>query len=197
MKRLLVMSSFALVALIGVTGSSFAQSNPVHPYDYKPGTAGKMGIGVGGREAYHPDYYSVAPGFGFGLFGGYGGYGYGPANSSPNISGLPSQPMAAPDSPAHDNYRSRYYTSSPSHPDAAAIDVKVPAGAQLWFEGRETQQKGVDRFFESPPLEQGKSYLYQVKAVWTNAKGEKVERTQTVQVRSGAYVALDLRKPQS
>jgi uncharacterized protein (TIGR03000 family) len=197
MKRLLLTASFALATLIGAAGHSFAQSYPVRPYDYKPGTAGKMGIGVGGREAYHPDYYSGAPGYGYGLYGGYGGYGYGPANNSPNTTGLPSQPMAAPDSSANDSYRSRYYTSSPSHPNAAAIDVKVPAKAKLWFQGRETQQKGADRFFESPPLEQGKSYAYQVKAVWTNEKGEKVERTRTVQVRSGAYVALDLRKPQS
>ncbi len=193
MRFLSITGALAALTLLGEAGSTFAQSYSRQPYDYKPGNAGVMGIGPGGREAYHPDYYSGATyGYGFGIYGGYG-----PANYSPNITGLPSQPMADPDSANLGAYRSRYYTSSASHPNAAAIDVKVPSGAKLWFQGRQTRQNGTDRFFESPPLEQGKSYAYKVKAVWTNANGEKIERTRTVQVRAGTHVAVDLRKPQS
>jgi uncharacterized protein (TIGR03000 family) len=112
----------------------------------------------------------------------------------PNILGEPSEPEAAPDEVYLEGYRSRSYTISLSHPYAAAIDVSVPAGSQLWFQGQPTQQKGSVRFFESPPLEPGKTYVYKIKAVWTTAKGEKVERTRTLQIHSGDYVRLDLRK---
>lgn len=184
-------SALAVFTGILAVGSSLAQSYPRNPSDYKPGNAGVMGIGPGGREAYHPDYYSSSP------FARYWGYGYGPWNYQPNVTGLPSQPMAAPDAVYSGHYHSRYYTSAPSHPNAAAIDVKLPAKAQLWFQGQQVRQDGPVRFFESPPLEEGKTYAYKVKAVWTDENGEKVERTRTVQVRTGAYVTLDLSKPKS
>lgn len=113
-----------------------------------------------------------------------------------NITGAPAEPEAAPDETYLERYpyRSYSYTLTRSHPNAAAIDVKVPAGSQLWFQGQLTQQKGSVRFFESPPLEPGKTYAYKVKAVWINAKGEKVERTRTVHIHAGDYLTLDLRK---
>lgn len=121
-------------------------------------------------------------------------YGYGPANVSPNVLGEPSEPEANPDELFLEAYRPHYYHLSLSHPYAASIDVKVPAGAQLWFEGQKTQQQGSYRIFESPPLEPGKIYSYKVKARWTNAKGEIVERTRTLQIHAGTYVKLDLQK---
>jgi uncharacterized protein (TIGR03000 family) len=77
--------------------------------------------------------------------------------------------------------------------DVAAIDVRVPAEAQLWFQGQKTQQQGSNRFFESPPLEAGKTYAYKVKAAWMNDKGENVERMRTLQVRAGDYLRIDMR----
>lgn len=202
MNRLFATGAFAGLALVFAAQSGLAQSYPRNPYDYRPGNAGVMGIGPGGREAYHPNYYSSSPyarygGYGHGLDYGNGGYGYTPWTYPPNITGLPSQPLASPDSAALESYRSRYSSATVSHPNAAAIDVKVPAQAQLWFQGQQTQQQGPIRFFESPPLDQGKTYAYKIKAVWTDDKGEKVERTRTVQVRSGGHVTLDFRKPQS
>lgn len=196
MKHLFLMGALAILGLAAAKGDCFAQAYPRNPYDYQPGNAGIMGIGPGGREAYHPDYYSSGGSNRSGGYG-YGSYGYGPWNSQPNITGLPSQPMAAPDSPTREGYRSRYFTATASHPNAAAVDVKVPPRARLWFQGQQTQQQGSDRFFESPPLEPGKTYAYKVKAEWTNADGKKIERTQTVQVRAGSHVAVDLRKPPS
>src|SRR6185437_6185625 len=111
MKRLFLTGALTALAWAATIGDGFAQSYPRHPYDYRPGNAGIMGIGPGGREAYHPQYYSTEPSY------GYRGYGYGRWNYWPNITGLPSQPMAAPDYAIREEYRSRYYTASPSHPN--------------------------------------------------------------------------------
>lgn len=80
------------------------------------------------------------------------------------------------------------------HPNAATIDVKVPANARLWFQGEERRQRGPRRFFESPPLEPSKEYAYQVNAEWNDKNGKKVERQQTIDVRAGVRVTLDFRK---
>lgn len=188
MRHLMTTAALAVLAVIGTAGRGSAQAYPRNPYDYNPGNAGIMGVGPGGREAYHPYYYSGMPGYGY-----VPGYNY-----APNITGLPSQPMSGTAPGVHGENQSVYsYAPSKPHPDAAAIDVKVPAGARLWFQGTETRQRGDDRFFESPPLEAGKSYRYEVKAEWTDDNGEKVERTRTLHVRAGTRVSVDLRKPSS
>jgi len=203
MERLFKTTALAVLTLMWATGNSSAQGYSGAPYLYKPGNAGIMGIGPGGREAYQPQYYSSAPYFGYGMFGGYGwgmnsGYGYGPANSSPNVTGMPSAPEAAPDESYLQRRRpgatAAVAAAAPTNPNAAAIDVAVPAGSQLMVQGQQTQQKGRVRFFESPPLQPGKTYAYKLQALWTNANGEKVERTRTVQVHAGDYVRLDLRR---
>ncbi len=195
MTRIFGTATFATLILMLGAGRSFAQGYSGAPYLYKPGNAGVMGIGPGGREAYQPQYYSSAPYFGYGMFGGYG---YGPANNFPNVTGMPSEPAAAPDESYLQRRRPRNFTAvaaaAPTNPNAAAIDVAVPAGSQLMVQGQQTQQKGRVRFFESPPLQPGKTYAYKLQAVWTNTSGEKVERTRTVQVHAGDYVRLDLRK---
>ncbi len=205
MRRIFATATFATLVFMLGTGESFAQTQGYSgsPYLHKPGNAGVMGIGPGGREAYQPQYYSSAPYFGYGAFGGYGwgmnsGYGYGPANYFPNTTGMPSQPEAAPDASYLQRRRPGNFTAiaaaAPTNPNAAAIDVAVPAGSQLMVQGQQTQQKGRVRFFESPPLQPGKTYAYKLQAVWTNPNGEQVERTRTVQVHAGDYVRLDLRK---
>jgi uncharacterized protein (TIGR03000 family) len=184
MRRLWTPATLAALSLLVLIGSSFGQAYPRHPYEYKPGNAGVMGIGPGGREAYHPDYYTPAPGT---------IYGYGPGYYyPPNITGMPSEPMALPDSVQPGRSVSRY-GPSPAATNAAAIDVKVPAGARLWFQGRETRQRGTERFFESPPLAEGKHYAYQVKVQWTDENGKVIERKRNIEVRPGAHITVDLR----
>jgi uncharacterized protein (TIGR03000 family) len=167
MRRFLTAASLVMPLLMGATANSFAQ--PV-PY----------------RDPYGPPKSGYGP----------PRRGLGPANVSPNVLGEPSEPEANPDEfflEALHPYLSRYYTIVPSHPDAVMIDVQVPVGAQLWFQGQKTRQSGAIRFFESPPLQQGKIYVYKIEAAWQNEKGEKVERTRMIQVHAGQFVRLDLR----
>jgi uncharacterized protein (TIGR03000 family) len=65
--------------------------------------------------------------------------------------------------------------------------VNVPAGAQLWFDGKATTTTGSIRQFDSPPLTPGSRYSYEVRARW-NENGHEVTQTQQVEVSAGAYV---------
>ena len=75
---------------------------------------------------------------------------------------------------------------APVPPDArcALVEVRVPAGAALWFDGEKTGQTGPARLFWSPPLELGKVCHYQVRARWSQ-EGRTVEQAQTVAVAAG------------
>jgi uncharacterized protein (TIGR03000 family) len=72
----------------------------------------------------------------------------------------------------------------------AEIEVRVPAGADLWFAGAKTRQTGAKRLFESPPLEPGQWYGYDVTARWLQ-DGKEVLRKAHVSVAAGVRVALD------
>lgn len=73
--------------------------------------------------------------------------------------------------------------------EAASITVRVPADAQLWFNGTPTKAAGRIREFRSPPLPAG-TYIYHVQARWSE-NGEKVTETRQVEVTPGANVEVD------
>jgi uncharacterized protein (TIGR03000 family) len=131
---------------------------------------------------YHGGYY---PGWGFGI--GIGlpfAYGY----SYPYYSG-------------GYYYGPSYYPGYADYtvPDAssvtqnnALVEVRVPrSDATVWLEGAQTQQTGTEREFASPPLEQGKTYTYDVRARWIDKNGAVVDRTQHVPIHSGERVMVD------
>jgi uncharacterized protein (TIGR03000 family) len=64
------------------------------------------------------------------------------------------------------------------------IAVRVPAGAELWFDGNKTSQTGEVRRFLTPPLEHGYEYSYEVHARW-NETGHAVIRVRKVTVHAG------------
>jgi uncharacterized protein (TIGR03000 family) len=84
------------------------------------------------------------------------------------------------------NY-ARYLEESHS----AAIQVHLPADAEVWFEGRKMEQSGNWRTFFSPALERGVDYTYHIKARWTQ-NGRQVERKRTVTVHAGDRIHIDL-----
>ncbi len=65
------------------------------------------------------------------------------------------------------------------------FQVEVPEMAQVWIEGQPTRQTGPQRAYSSPPLEAGKTYLYEIKARWIE-NGKPVEQTQTIALRTGS-----------
>ncbi len=69
-------------------------------------------------------------------------------------------------------------------PKPAMVVVQVPPGAELWFDGNQTQQAGGQRVFVSPPLQPGRSFHYVVRARWPQ-EGKAVEQFQMVTVGAG------------
>jgi uncharacterized protein (TIGR03000 family) len=72
----------------------------------------------------------------------------------------------------------------------ARIIVRLPANAELWFEGQKMTGTGSVREFESPPLTPGQRYTYEVRAQWED-NGKLVKQTQTVGVKARAFVNVD------
>ena len=86
--------------------------------------------------------------------------------------------------------QSQSFYSGPNGNRTATIRVQVPADAQIWFGDSLTQQQGVDRIFESPPLEGNRDYSYTIKARWTK-DGKPEERTRQVTVQPGQPVTVN------
>jgi uncharacterized protein (TIGR03000 family) len=82
--------------------------------------------------------------------------------------------------------------------NTAMIDIRIPdPNAQIWLDGQETKQRGTFRPFVSPPLEQGKTFHYKVRARWQQ-DGKEMDQTKTVEFKAGQrqVVTFDARANQ-
>jgi uncharacterized protein (TIGR03000 family) len=151
------------------------------------GCYGGMGMGYGGC-------YGMGMGWGGGWGGGYGGYalgGYGPMIGgyaySPVISSFGSwgTPIVSNAGviPNAGTMQSFYNPPTTSGNEATVI-VHVPQSASLKIDGQATQQSSSTRVFTSPPLEQGKTYIYKISAE-VNRNGHTVRDTKNIEVRAG------------
>jgi uncharacterized protein (TIGR03000 family) len=79
----------------------------------------------------------------------------------------------------------------------AQVRVVVPSPeAKVWIEDTLTRQKGTDRVFVSPPLEQGPTYAYTVKTSWLE-RGREVTLEKPVKVRPGQESLVDFTVPEA
>jgi uncharacterized protein (TIGR03000 family) len=76
----------------------------------------------------------------------------------------------------------------------ALIDVFLPADATLTFQDELTTETGPVRAFQSPPLEPGRTYTYDIRATWRGEGGRPAARKQRVTVRAGDHVEVDFNK---
>jgi uncharacterized protein (TIGR03000 family) len=84
-----------------------------------------------------------------------------------------------------------YQASDPARDDAPAyITVRVPPGAELWFDGLKMAPTGHVRVFHSPPLTPRVRYAYEIRARWLE-NGRPVTQTQTVAVYAGELTEVD------
>ena len=171
--------------------------------------------------AYHGGAYygsGYNRGYGSGLFlyanlspsyyGNYGGYGYGyrpyydsnyytPSYSTYSNYYTPSYSSYV--TPSRD--LSAYY-NPPAVPALtpmasavpATLEVHVPADAELFLDGNPTRQRGEVRTFESPPLQTGQVFTYEIRARWMQ-DGKPVEMTRSVDVSAGTRPVVDFRQP--
>jgi len=89
------------------------------------------------------------------------------------------------------NYFSPDGQGALTRPNRVLIELRVPAGAEVTFDGEKTTSTGTLRQYVSPPLTAGQPYSYRVTATWQD-DGKEVVRTRTVQFRAGERRTLDL-----
>jgi len=88
------------------------------------------------------------------------------------------------------SYGSTSDTFAGRNDSAAHLEVRVPANAEVFFEGHKTAQTGTVRHFVSPSLDANQNYTYTVRAHW-NENGQDIDRTKQVTVRAGQAETVD------
>jgi len=79
----------------------------------------------------------------------------------------------------------------PSQPTElrARLALTIPMRSRVWLGGKEMDSNASPVVLESPPLQQGQSYTFDVKVAWPN--GDKTEeRTRSVTVGAGDQTSL-------
>lgn len=173
------------------------------------GGGGGHGGGGYGHGGYGHGGYGYG-GYGYGGFGfGYGGYaffggGYGPWWYSyyPWYAYYPAYGYAAAPS-FYADYSSFYpstavtptVTSPPAgNPNIARVGVLLPdPNAQMLVNGKPTTTTGTARLFETPELQPGQTYSYQISASWTD-NGKPVKLDQKIKVTAGKLTVVDFNR---
>ena len=165
---------------------------------YGPGGIG-YGRGYGGYGmGYGSGYYSSGWSPGYSSWGS-GSYPGGYANSYPsdNYSIMPSESIAGATGTGYQSFYPPSNAGQFNDGTRAMIRVRVPADAQVMFEGTPTTQTGPERVFVTPPLEGNGNYTYKVTARWRDQSGQDVTRSETVRFSAGRTVDVDLMAAQN
>jgi len=91
--------------------------------------------------------------------------------------------------------RSFYYSPATTavRNNEVLFEVRAPEKAEIWFEGKKTEQTGTIRQYVSTGLTPGQKYTYELKAKWMEDGKEKVE-TRNIEVAAGQFKTIDLSK---
>jgi len=203
MRKTVLILSLVAATWLAASNDAFAQR----------GILGGRGIGIGvgrygggnyggyGRGYYGGGYYPGSYGtsyYGGGYGSGYyrGGYGsaYSPgyygSNYYSNSYPAYSTPMYYSDpivQTSGTDYRQSFYLE----PNSSTLTVRVPnPDAEVWFDDTLTKQRGMERIFHTPALQQ--AGIYTIKARWTE-NGRTIEREQRVQVQPGQPATVEFR----
>jgi uncharacterized protein (TIGR03000 family) len=161
MKRACVILTLAVLAMLAAANEASAQIRI---------GAGRWGVYVG--PGYYPSYYY--PGYYYPSYS-WRSYYYPPTYVEP-VQVVPS------------GVNRSYYVD----PTTANLTVLVPrADAQVWLNDTLMTQQGMDRLFQTPPLQRTGTYI--VKARWTD-NGKTIDQQRTVEVSPGQAVIVDFRR---
>jgi uncharacterized protein (TIGR03000 family) len=160
--------------------------------------------GGGWHGHHHRGFYGYYPYWGWGdpwYYGGYASYNYWPNyyayTPTYDYYSTPYYYGSAPDYGTYSQPSSNYTygaQATPATDNTAVITVVVPADAQVWFGNSATSQTGTVRNFQSPPLNPGRRYVYEVRAKWRE-DGQEVTKARQVDVWAGARVTVDFTQP--
>jgi uncharacterized protein (TIGR03000 family) len=77
------------------------------------------------------------------------------------------------------------YTGESAAPSGlTSITLRVPENAEVWIQGKKTEEKGMERRFTLPSLDPGTIYDYDIRVAWTE-NGQKKSDTAHLNVRVG------------
>jgi uncharacterized protein (TIGR03000 family) len=135
----------------------------------------------------------------YGSYPYYDSYAYG---GSPGYSSFYSGPTTYYDDtlqgqpPADEGYTedNRPRGGSAIAENAALIAVRVPANTEVWFQGKKTSETGTVRQFQTPPLDPGQGYTYNVRARWKEG-GREIDQTRKLAVRAGDRLGISFMPP--
>ncbi|SRR6266851_5174539 len=119
----------------------------------------------------------------------YRAFTYSPAYYSTYQTSIPQAGGYYGSASTEDYYRTS--TTEAAMERAVLINLRVPADAKIWFDGRETIQTGTARSFESPRLAVGPEYTYEVR-IQSKRDGKEVTQTRQVIVHAGDEINLTL-----
>jgi uncharacterized protein (TIGR03000 family) len=162
---------------------------------YGPGWGGCSGYGsCGGSWGCYGGSWGGGGGWGnaidyncfgcHGCYGCYGGFGctgfnpYGPNPATPEII-----PAPKPDDKKKDG------SNSSVAPNRAKVIVQLPAGAKLFVDDQPIKTSADNQAFNTPQLERGQTYYYEVRAEAIR-DGKTVVETKRVLVRAGQEVSV-------
>jgi uncharacterized protein (TIGR03000 family) len=83
----------------------------------------------------------------------------------------------------------------PQNERIANIQLKVPANAEVWFQGEKMALTGPLRVFQSPPLPPGSKFVYDIRARWKE-DGKDVVQAQSIIVFAGADLSVQFPIPE-
>ncbi len=144
-------------------------------------------------------FFPYAP-FGLGFPSGYGyPFGYGSFGYSYGYFGMYSAPTYSytytyVSAPPRSAYTQSHAAPSPVTSRTALIEVRVPADAEVSFNGETTSETGTLRTFRSKPLQDDTIYTFEVKASWKE-NDKPVERTRKVRLQAGEEIRISLLNP--
>jgi len=197
MRKTLLILGLVAITLAASASDALAQRGGIRI----GGVSGSRYYGGGGYNSYYGNrgyygspFYGNQGYYGSSIYGNQGYYGsgyYGNRGyySSPSYyygstqNYYPSDTVAVPPP----DYRQAFY----SDPNAATISVIVPTpDAQVWFDDSATAQRGMERTFHTPSLQQAGTYT--LRATWTE-NGRTVDRQRQIRVQPGQSVTVDFR----
>jgi uncharacterized protein (TIGR03000 family) len=157
---------------------------------------GPGGVGVDyGRDGYYRDGSYYRDGYyRDGWYGDRGGYWsngrwYGPSRSY-YYDSYPRYVESYDVAPTQTYQTETVVQESASN--NARIRVRVPdPNAEVLFNGSPTEQRGMDRLFETPPLENSNKHSYEIKARWRDENGQMMEKSRTVYLQRGKESLVD------
>ncbi len=210
----LALPALAVAALLLAASPSFAQ--------FRGNRGGFGGWGLGGSNwggsnwggsNWGGGFYGPGYGYGSGYYG-QPGYGWGSGyyghpgtfmtpgySAQPYVYGAPGYDQGYSTVMPSAGYQSFYppggtfQGQAPQDNSRAYIHVRVPANAQVMFDGTPTQQTGTDRTFQTPPLQVNQNYTYEISASWMD-NGQQRKQTRTVHMTPGQTVNVDFMSPQ-